>query len=153
MAVYVLGDIVDAIETTLSAAASLRRSQSYDELTEGVQRGDAPLLQVYPEENPGTSGHSETDRISFSGAHSVKRYVIFADLYAKQRSNIGEDMKQLVDTINELEDILDSQTYPVFGSDYILSFRWLWGRVVFDYAGVNFMGARFQILVEVGTGG
>lgn len=155
---YILGDIVDSIETTLSAAASLVRSQSYDELTEGIH--EYPLLQVYPSANTGTSRGSETDRFSFEGPvpvgavvkHlSVKEYIIHADLYARQRSHINEDMEQLVDTINELEDILDGQDpQSLFGRADLFSFRWSWSQVTFEYAGVMYLGARFIITVRAG---
>jgi len=151
MGVYSLGDLVDAIESTLSVAAALERSQSYDELTEGM--ADYPTLQVYPEENAGTSGFSSTDRISLSGKHSVKEYLIHADLLAHPRAEIGEDMARLVEAIDDLEDILDTQAYPLFGAEYITSFRWSWKRVVFSYAGAEYMGARFFITVRCGSGG
>lgn len=153
MATYSLADVVDAIEATLSAAPSLARSQSFNEMTEGIHRPDTPLLQTYPEENTGTSGFSDTDRISLSGKHSLKQYLIHADLYATPRSSIGEDMKRLVKTIDELEDILDNQSYPCFGVDCITSFQWSWRRVVFSYAGTEFMGARFSIKFVAGSGG
>jgi hypothetical protein len=156
---YILGDIVDSIETTLSAAASLRRSQSYDELTEGIH--EYPTLQVYPSSNTGSSWNSQTDRLTFGGPvptggvvekHvSVKEYIIHADLYARQRSHINEDMEQLVDTINELEDILDTQEYPYFGRDDLYSWRWSWNQVTFEYAGVMYLGARFIITVRAGA--
>ena len=149
MATYNLGELVDAVETTLSTAASLGRSQTYDEITEAVQ--DWPLLQVYPEENLGTDFTGDTDRVTLSGKHSIKEYLIYADLYARQRSHIGEDMGQLVETINELEDILDDLSYPLFGRDEVTSFRWSWRRVVFTYGGVDYVGARFSIVVRAGS--
>ena len=156
---YILGEIVNSVEATLSAAASLERSQSYDELTEGMQ--DYPTLQVYPSANTGGSWDSQTHRLTFGGPvpaggvvrkHvSVKEYTIHADLYARQRSHIGEDMAQLVDTINELEDILDTQEYPLFGRTDLYSFRWSWAQVTWDYAGVMYLGAQFIITVRAGA--
>ena len=157
MGTYILGDIVNAVETTVSVALSLRRSQSYDELTEGIH--EYPLLQVYPSGNTGTAWNSETDRYTFRGPvgpdpaahHSVKEYLINVDVYARQRSHINEDMKQVVDTVNEIEDILDDQAYPVFGRDDIFSTHGAWNYVMFDYGGVLFAGARFIITVRVGV--
>lgn len=153
MGTYLLGDIVDSIEDTLSAAASLARSQSYDELSEGMQ--DYPTLQVWPGENPGTSlgseTHKKTLRFSSGIGHSVKEYVIYADLFARQRSHVAEDMAQLVETITDLEDILDTQSCPPFGNDNIMDFKWRWEHVTFDYGGVLFAGARFYITVRCGT--
>jgi hypothetical protein len=154
MAVYTLDELVDGIETVLSAAASLQtgvggRSQTYDELTEGMNQ--TPTLQVYPEENLGTDFTGSTDRATLSGKHSFKEYTIIADYYANQRANIGEDMGRLVTGINELEDILDTQTYPLFNLDFVTSFRWSWNRVTFDYGGASFVGARFRLIVRCGT--
>ena len=97
MSTYLLGDIVDGIASTLGAAASLVGTQSYDELKEGIH--DYPILQVYPEANPGTSRDSETHKLTLSTKHTVKEYTIHADLYAHVRGNIGDDMLLLVNAI------------------------------------------------------
>lgn len=149
MATYTLDELIDGIETVLGAAASLSRSQTYDEITEGIH--DAPLLQVYPEENLGTSYASATDALTLSGKHSVKEYLIHADLYAQQRAHIGEDMAALVTGINELEDILEAHHTARFNLAFVISFRWSWRRVTFDYGGVMYVGARFFITVECGS--
>jgi len=83
--------------------------------------------------------------------HSIKEYTIHADLYARQRSHINEDMAQLVTTVNQLENILDAQPCPPFGMDEIVSFQWSWSQVVFDYGGVGYLGARFLITVRLGV--
>lgn len=156
MGTYILGDIVKAIGTTLGAAASLRRTEQYDGLTEGIH--EYPLLQVYPAGMTGSSWGSQTDRSTFKGPvggvvvhHSEKEYTIHADLYARQRSHIDEDMEQLVDTVNEFEDILDTQECPFFGRSDLYSFHWSWQQVTFDYGGVGFLGARFIITVRAGV--
>jgi len=151
MATYDLRDIIDSIESALSAAATIVRSQSYNELTEGIH--DYPLLQVYAEENTGTDWTTETDRITLSGKHSLKEYLIYADLYARQRSHLAGDMAQLYESINALEDILDTQTCPVFGNENIASMHWSWRRVAFKYGSVGYVGARFSITVRVGAYG
>lgn len=150
MATYTLDELIDTIEAALSTAASLKRSQTYDELSEGIP-GDCPLLQVYPEENTGTDAITATDRQTLSGKHSIKEYLIHADLYAQQRRHIGEDMRSLVTAINELEDILDTRTYDLFGLSYVMSFRWHWRRVTFVYGAVEYVGARFFLTVRTGS--
>jgi len=147
-----IADLIVAIATTLGAAPSLVRTQyagstaAATRLTEGMP--DYPTLQIYPEANTTTDWTGETDRISLTGKHSVKEYVIHADLLARQISQIDEDMTQLVTSINELEDILDTQTYPLFARPYILSFQWSWHWVVFEYAGAKYAGARFVLPVR-----
>jgi len=155
LAAYTIADLILAIATTLGAAPSLMRTQyagataAGTRLTEGMQ--DYPTLQVYHEMNPMTDRMGETDRISLSGKHSIKEYTIYADLLARQRSHIDEDMAQLVASIDEFENILDTQTYPLFSRLYITSYQWSWHRVVFEYAGVKYVGARFPLVVKTGT--
>ena len=152
---YSLDTLLDAIHDTLAAAASLVRTEKYDEITDGMQ--DYPTLQVYPENNLGTSEDSQTHKLTLGYSdtigHSVKKYTVHADLYAHQLGNIGEDMGRLVTCIDEFEDILDTQECPLFGQEEIISFTWSWSRVQFIYAGVPYVGARFVIIVEVGTNG
>jgi len=162
MAVYTIADLILAIATTLGAAPSLTRTQyagvtaAVSRMTEGV--ADVPLLQVYPEANTTTDWTGGTDRASLSGKHSIKEYMIHADLLARQRSQIDEDMAQLVTSIDEFENILDNQKYQnvaggagLFGRLYITSFQWSWHRVVFEYATVKYVGARFPLVIRCGT--
>lgn len=144
-----LGQILDAINTTLGAATIVNRSQSYDELTEGLH--DFPLLQVYPE--AGTQDPSGgTDRTAFRGGVRQTEFTIHADYYARQRSHIGEDMNALVDGIDALTNIFEAQdTKPYFGLDGIQAFKWSWSRAVFTYGdpNVSYVGARFVLTVRV----
>lgn len=151
MATYTLDDLVDAVHDDIAAAASLARdeSQAQDEITEGIH--DYPLLMTWIAENLGTSFESDTDRLSLSGRHSVKEYLIHSDLYVEQRAHVGQAMGQLLETINEIEDILDTRAYPLFSRDYITSFRWAWRQVTFEYGGALYTGARFSIVVRAGT--
>ena len=155
MATYTIADLILAIATTLGAAPSLVRTQyagttaAVSRITEGAE--DVPLLQVYPEANTTTDWTGETDRVTLSGKHSIKEYTIHADLLARQRSQIDEDMAQLVASIDEFETILDTQTYPLFGRIYVTSYQWSWHRVVFSYGGADYIGPRFVLTVRCGT--
>ena len=142
-----LAQICDGIETALGAATTVARSQSYDELTEGVH--DTPLLQVYPE-GGSQSADSATDRYTFGGGVRQSQFTIHADYYAAQRVDIGQDMKALVDGIDAIQNELEAQDRTRFGySDSNLAFRWEWNRVQFQYNEANYMGARFIITVTV----
>ena len=93
-----------------------------------------------------------TDRATFQGGIRVKDYVIFADLYARQRSDIAEDMSAVVDAIDFLEGIFEQQnTSPYFGVAGIKNFRWAWKRFTFVLGDPNILyaGARFTINVRV----
>ena len=151
--------IVDAVETTLSAATTLVRSQSYDELTEGIQPGDCPLLQVYWESASPVSSDSSTDRRSFGGGGGDentplrdKAIIIHADYYATARSHIAEDMAAVVNGVDALTDVLETQnTLPYFGLAGIKSFQWQATRVTFVYGDPQtpYSGARFVITLRV----
>jgi hypothetical protein len=147
MATITLAQICNGIESALSAATTLARSQSYDELTEGVH--DIPTLQVYPESGLQDAG-GNTDRTTFGAGVRQTEFTIHADYYAAQQSNIGEDMAALVNGIDAIQNELEKQDSTRFGfSDHNLSFRWSWTRVQFVYNEANYMGARFIIVVRV----
>ncbi|MDD5517860.1 MAG: hypothetical protein PHV98_00730 [Candidatus Omnitrophica bacterium] len=144
-----LAQMINAVETTLSAAASIKNSQSYNQLTEGMN--DLPCLQVYPEAANQDAQYS-TDRTTFKGGCRQTSVTIFADYFARQRSHLGEDMVQLVTGIDEITDIFEAQdTQPYFGLVGIKNFHWSWQRVVFTYAdeSIKYMGARFMIVLRV----
>lgn len=147
MTTVALDTIVDAIETTLSAAAALQRSETYDELTEGIP--DIPMLQVWPV-SANTDATTGNDRKTFSAGRRVGLYTIYADVYARQRSHIGEDMGALIPLITQIETILEAQTggSTLFGvMDTIKAFRWRWEHVTFTSENDNYkyVGARFVI--------
>jgi len=145
-----LAQICDAIESTLGAATILKRSESYDELSDGLQ--DLPMLQVYWEATT-QSPPGGTDRHTFGGSGAPVRQswiTIYADYYARQRAHLAEDMKSLVDGADEIQTILEAQDQkPYFNLDGIQAFSWEANRVTFDYAGVMYIAARFIIQVRV----
>lgn len=106
-----LVQILDAINDTLGAAAGMARSESYDELTEGIH--DLPMLQVYPEScEQDPSG--AVDRTAFRGGVRQTYFMINADLYAQQRAHIGEDMAKLVAMLDTMQDVFEEQDYPPY---------------------------------------
>ena len=148
MAVYSLGDLSKAIGTTLSAAACVQRLEQYDELTEGMP--DRGTLQVYPDQNIGTSFDSDTHKLTIKTKHTIKEYIIICDFYVRPRSQIAEGMDEFVDAVDDFENILDVQDCPNFGRGEIRSFRWNWDRVIFEYAGAQYVGLRIYVTIRVG---
>lgn len=144
-----LAQILDAVEASLSAAPTLARSMSYDELTEGIN--DTPLLQVYPEAgDQDPSGNA--DRTSFQAGIRQTNLTINCDYYAQQRKHIGEDMAALVDGIDAMTNIFEAQDKkPYFALVGIKAFHWSWQRVVFNYGdpNINYVGARFTLTIRV----
>ena len=143
-----LASIVDAIEGVLDGATGLTASQTYDEITEGIQ--DMPMLQVYPESCSGTDIAGVNDRTTFKAGVRQTEYIIHADLYAAQRAHIGQNISTLVDMIDAITTQFETQsTGNLFGLSTIKSFHWRWERVVFEYATVEYTGARFYITIRV----
>ena len=143
-----LAQMCDAIEATLGEATTVARSQSYDELTEGVH--DTPLLQVYPQS--GDQDPSGTaDRTTFSAGVRQTEVIVHADYYAAERgASIGEEMARLVDGIDAITNIVEGQDQkPYFGLVGLKGFSWRWERVTFDYGGVSYVGARFYFTLRV----
>ena len=127
----------------------VQRLEQYDGLTEGMP--DRGTLQVYPDQNIGTSFDSDTHKRTLAlPLHSLKEYNILCDFYVRPRSQIAEGMDEFVQSVDYFEDILDVQTCPNFGRSEIRSFRWAWDRVIFDYAGEQYVGLRITITIRVG---
>lgn len=144
-----LGDLCNGIEAVLSAAAGMRSSTSYDKLTEGIPAADCPRLQVYPESG-GCDIRTGTDRTAMQAGVQQAEIVVFADLYARLRSQLNEDMKATVDLIDAIIDKLQEQERPpFFGVAGVKSFKWTWRRAVLRYMDERYMGARFTIYIRI----
>lgn len=144
-----LAALLNGVETTLSAAAGLQTSTAFDEMTEGIASLDCPRLEVYPERGT-TDPSGTTDRTSFTACIQQSVIIFHADLYARQRSEMGEDMAAVVTLLDQLIPILEAQERPpFFGVDGIKAFRWRWNRAVFLRAEARYVGARFTIELRV----
>jgi hypothetical protein len=144
-----LAQLCDAVEATLGAATGLTYSQSYDELTEGMQ--DMPMLQVYPVSGE-TDVTGNADRTSFRAGVRQTQTVLHADLFARQRSHIGEDMATLLPLISAVIVKLEAQTTKsYFGLAGVKGFRWRWERVTFAYGDqqLPYVGARFYLTLRL----
>jgi hypothetical protein len=143
-----LHQMLDAVENTLDGTAGLVRTFQFDQLPEGVNSGDCPLLLVHPvrmELVDSLSG--ATDRMTFAGALGVRQemYTVYADFYCKQRSHLGEDMAATVAIIDAATNILEADVCPFFGLDGIKNRQWEWQIVEFTYASAQYLGVRFTI--------
>jgi len=147
MADITITQIVDAIKTTLGAASGVARAQSGTQLTEGIP--DTPLLQVYWEaEN--TSDFSQNDRLTFKAGRRAAHITIHADVYARQRSHIGEDIAAVQTLAEAVRDVLEAQdTEPYFALAGLKAFKWAAQRVTFTYGAVDYGGIRFTLEVWV----
>lgn len=146
-----LTQLCNGIETTLGAAVGMRTSAIFNELTEGVLSLNCPLLEVYPQAGV-CDPSGRTDRTTFQAGVQQSIITIHADLYARQRSNLGEDMGKTIEMVDSIIDILQAQEKPPFfgvGVRDIKAFSWSWRRAVFNRAGADYAGARFTLLLKV----
>ena len=144
-----LVQICDGIESTLGAATGMTSATSYDELTEGIVSLECPRIEVYPDSGLCDPGGG-TDRTAFNAGVQQVVITIFADLYARQRSNLGEDMSAYVTLVDAVIDVLQAEEKPpFFGVTGIKALSWSWKRAVFRRASVYFAGARFTILCRI----
>ena len=128
--------ICDAVESHLGDATGIARSQSYDELTEGMNT--TPTLAVYPQS--GATVYQHTFRQGVRITHAT----IHIDIIAKQRADLKGDMAVLVPLIDAVQTEIEKEREGyLFGLDGVQWGDWRWERVVFDMAGVEYIGARF----------
>lgn len=146
-------DICNAITETLGTATGIARTQSAgasdpDEmLTEGLV--DMPLLQVYWQ-SLGTDGQNPTsDRRTFGAGVRLTQLEFRADVYAKQRANIGEDMARVLELTEAVITVLEAQNAAPFGLDSVKAYRWGAERVTFEYAGASYAGIRFTLTLTM----
>lgn len=147
-----LSQICTAIKDTLEDAMSpelLDRAYNYDELPEGVN--DIPSFMVYWHSVTDEPGGG-TDRHTFGGRR-IKDLVFYVDYFANPRNNLDENNELLTNAASEIIDILEMESLacveyghcPPFGLCALKSFQWSGERVIFDYGGVTYYGARFVI--------
>ena len=144
-----LSEICVGIEASLSAAIGVQSSTSFDGLTEGIAPFDCPRLEVYPESGS-CDLSTRTDRTAFNAGVQQSLIVVHADLYARQRSQLGEDMGAVVPLVDSIIDVLQAQEKPpFFDVAGIKAFSWRWSRAVFRRAQARYAGARFVISLKV----
>ena len=144
-----IAEICDAITAVVGSVATVTRSQSYDELTEGINSADTPLVQVYWEElamaPPGS-----TDRTTFIAGRRNKQMAFHVDVYGQQRSHVGEDMASMVGVFDDILTALEAQDEkPYFDLEGIKAWSLTARRVNFDYGDAKYTGCRAIITVWV----
>ena len=158
MAEVTVGAIVNAVAAFVGTTPGIRRTQSYNQLTEGMNVRNT--LQVYPVSWEVSTG-SETDRISFTETatgvpgHRDTEMILFLDLYVRQRSQIQIDWGDAVDLADALNTQLDTAgACPLFGLSeggypVVGSFKWTAERGVLPYAQVEYIGFRFTLTLRI----
>jgi hypothetical protein len=165
MARITLMDICDGIAATFNGllvtlnagtAPVALIAQSYDQLTEGMQ--DTPALQIFPTDSL-VDASTDTDRTTFKGCIKHGEYTFEVRGFARQRSQLGEDMEAVVRLWDALEEVLEDEgtdcvasigRCTFFGVPGVRSISWS-GLVpqTWNYANVDYAGFLLNIKVEV----
>ena len=145
-----IAQICDAITTVVGTVTTVTRTQSYDQLGEGINSADTPLVQVYWQ-SLAMAPPGGTDRSTFVAGRRYKQFSFHVDVYGQQRSQLAEDMTALVDVVDDIIDALEAQKEsPYFDLAGIRSWALASAeRVTFQYADATFVGARLILTVWV----
>lgn len=148
-----ISEIITGIKTTLAATTVTGDTviaQEPNDFDEGIV--DSALMQIYPVSGD-TDPAGNNDRRSFQAAVRLTEVVVHVDYYARQRSNLDEDMVAVVNGMDGIIDKLEQQTTVLFGLDKtkVKAFKWHWEHVTFVYGDpeVKYAGVRFIITVTV----
>jgi hypothetical protein len=146
-----LTDICNGMAAHLGTAVGLVETQSFDDLSDGMH--DECVLQIYPDDGE-LDPTSQTDRTTF-GPKPMRQsqFNVTVDLYVRQRRSIGEDMGRLVPMIDAMIDVMQTacnftDAVP-FGVAGIKAVHWRWRRVLFTYASIDYIGARFTVTLRI----
>jgi len=145
-----LATMCDAIEVKLGAVMGITRSQSYNELTEGMNT--TPTLQIFPA-RWNVDSRTETDRSTFRAGLRSSDNVFFCDLFIGARGgpSPGQQMSSLVGLIDLINGELETQSLaqPPFGCTGIKACWWTGEHVTLENSGVLYIGARWTITLRV----
>lgn len=154
MPTVTLGELCDSIVATFAAGmSSLTRVFQYDEIPEGVNAGDTPLLMVYWESTL-SDPTGETDRGTFQTENKsikIKEMVFHCDFFTSQRAHSMEDVGDAIDRASEAHDVIEAQNeFPYWGNTAIKATAgWRMDRVQFDFAGAMYPGFRVELTTWV----
>lgn len=139
-----------AVAITFELTEGIKRVMKPDQLKENIP--DLPLLQIYPQSFQGAVAGSQNDRNTFKAGVRTQEQVWFVDVYARQRSYIGEDMQKVVELSDAVIQVLERQNEkPYFGQVGIQGFRWQGERVTFSYGDPEqkYVGVRFTLTFTI----
>ncbi|GEM_PF-1502444 len=152
-----IAQITSAIAATLRAhlevdgvrvqdGARLPAPDTRDSLTEAMP--DLPAVQVYWQ----ASRHDAltTDRLTLGGGVRPTRLTFYADVYARRRGHIAEEMVSVLAQTDAVCAALEAQRHPpFFGLSGARALAWSAERATFEVGGSAYAGARFVIEVWV----
>lgn len=149
MTTVTIYNIAEAIENTFTAAGVFTKVQANEALQDGMQ--DALTIQIYPEEIIGDA-KTRSDRMTMGAKVRQTDLVFNVDVYARQRSHIGEDMKAVADAADAVIAVLEGQdATPPFSLAGLKTFHWRASRVIFEYGDpqTRYVGLRFTLTFSI----
>lgn len=149
--VVAAADILTAVSSALAGISGIQRVQGYNELTEGMN--DTPTIQIYLEEYE-YDASTNNDRRSFSAGLRVEEFLIYIDIYGRQRSQLAEDMEAAVVALDLVRArLLAIQTYPFFPTvPQVKSMKLLRARRVnFTYGDPKVSYLGYQLPLQLRT--
>jgi hypothetical protein len=143
--------LTTVLDTVMEGVTLAPSGQTLESMTEGMQ--DVPAIQCYFEELA-QDPSGETDRTTFRGGVRQTNLTIHLDVYARQRSQLGEDISAVTDIADEVIAVLEAQdTKPYFGVTGLKAFSWTAQRVTFAYGSepgqIQYAGIRFILVFRI----
>jgi hypothetical protein len=152
MARITFTEMTTAVALALESSAAFRQVQAPGTALQPMGEGiaETPTAQVYLEAM--NLSATDTDRRTFGGRQHAglrpvrqRKVTLHIDVYARQRSNLADDVTAVQELADVVEEVLESQTHkPYFNLD-IEAFHYRLERVVFEYASVKYSGLRFVL--------
>jgi hypothetical protein len=133
MARITFTEMTTAVALALESSAAFRQVQAPGTALQPMGEGiaETPTAQVYLE--------------AMNLSVRQRKVTLHIDVYARQRSNLADDVTAVQELADVVEEVLESQTHkPYFNLD-IEAFHYRLERVVFEYASVKYSGLRFVL--------
>lgn len=151
MNVLTYADICHAIADDLRAQSFAERVMAFDEIEETIP--DLPCLHIYPDSGEVDSG-GNNDRAVFDASRRRTELTLYIDGYARQRSNLSEDLKAQMALIDAIDAWLCRQTNPPYlGVAGLKAFHWRWERTTFPFGGgeikTMYAGCQFTLTLVI----
>lgn len=143
--------ISSGIADTLSAAVGINVVQHELSLSDAI--ADVPQIQVYMQDD---EPHETVERTTFKKGVSWNQTIWNADLFAHERGDLGENIRDVYVFGQAIKDVLNTMQNenvggvpPFFGVDGIQSYHWRAERMTLEVAAVGYSAIRFVLTLNL----
>lgn len=141
--------MVSGVGDLLATHEGFKQVQVNEALSETI--AEEALVQIYFQGRRFVK--TDTDRRSFGGRREegskpvrVKQTQLHIDIYARQRSQIGQDLSAVQDLFEIADELFETQDHkPFFNLEQVESFTYTSERVTFEVNNVKYSGVRFVL--------